>query len=66
MAIHWDNGEGQFILFGSILHNLQVTVMRDGGALDQTWLPFIKSVSQSPRGCVLQQERENDTLPAAN
>lgn len=66
MAIHWDNGEGQFLLFGSFLHNLQVTIMRDGGALGLVWLPFIKSVSQGPRGCVLQQQRENDALPAAS
>ena len=40
---------------------------RDGRALSLVWLPFIKrSVSQGPRGCVLQQTRENDALPAAS
>lgn len=43
-----------------------ISVMRDGGALGLFWLPFIKSVSQGPRGCVLQQERENDAFPAAS
>lgn len=58
MAIHWDNGEGQFILFGSFLHNF--CNMR-WGALGLFGF-LIKSVSQGPRGCVLSSRKEKMML----